>query len=103
MPAYPTLDFTKEDVPPEVEGEEQVLHVAHVAGETLRALRKQHHVSAERACQLLKITPAQLSRAEAGNFVEVTRRGRLIDLSSGLLILLAVMLNADRVNIISEK
>ena len=78
MPAYQTLPFTKEDVPPPVEQDtEAILRIARVAGAALRQLRETHEISTGRAVHLLNVTAEELSRAEGGQLIEVTRRGRL--------------------------
>ena len=81
MPAYQTLPFTKEDVPPPVEQDtEAILRIARVAGAALRQLRETHEISTGRAVHLLNVTAEELSRAEGGQLIEVTRRGRVIDI-----------------------
>jgi hypothetical protein len=99
MPAYKTLPFEMEDIPPRAEDTDAVLRVAQVAGAALKALREGHDITLEKASEWLKVKPAELARAESGHLIEVTRRGRLIDLTSTLLVLMAMILKEEAIRI----
>jgi len=94
-----TLPFATEDLPsPSVETDE-VLRVAQLAGAALAALRQEHDLSVEKASNWLHVSPTDLVRAEAGHFMEVTRRGRVVDMASVLLLLMASLLEQRKLRL----
>jgi hypothetical protein len=102
MMDYETLAFTDEDVPGD-DGINGVLRSARLSGAALREMRDKAGYLPEAVAHLLGLSVNDLLRAEAGQLIEVTRRGQLIDMSSTLLVPLALAIGMDYVYVSFER